>query len=553
MDAKHLCRVIGSALLLISLLTFASANYGPTLFTPVLHEGPEGVNIGAADSNFSTYIGGSDDEDATKVTFDNEGNTILIGQTGSGDFPVTTGVVQEAYGGGSWDAFVVKFNPSGDILFATLLGGNAYEHVTWVTVDDSNNIIVAGTTSSTNFPTTESAYKETYQGGGDGFISKLSPDGETLLFSTYFGGTGEDWIYGMEFDGSGNLMFTGWTTSTGLATSGVVQETHGGNLDIFLAKLSSNGQNLHMFSYLGGTGFDRGWTLASDEAHNYVITGVTTSSDFPTTIDALQSEKSGADDAYLAVVSSDGTHLNYSSYLGGSADDYGLGIKVDSSQNIILAGVTESANFNVTNAYQGATGGYDDIFITKITPNRSYAFSTYLGGSSYDRAWELAVDHDDNIIVLGRSTSSDYPVVDAYQDENQGLWDAVVTKMAADGQSLIKSTYWGGSYTDLGEGVAVDSEGHVVISGSTSSDDIPISEGAAQTELGGAPDVFVSHIAFDPAPEEPTTTTTGSSSTTTNTTAGSTGGNPLGLVPLAVIGIAAVVVLLLGVALKSRK
>ena len=403
MKEKGVLKAIGVALLVLSLLSLTSTmQEGATCAQTQVKTAAESF-LPAADSNFSTYVGGSDDEDATKVAFDNDGNTILIGQTASGDFPVTTGVVQETYGGGPWDSFIVKYNPSGDVVFSTLLGGNSYEHVTWVTVDDSNNIIVAGATSSTDFPTTASAYRESAQGGGDGFIAKLSPDGETLLFSTYFGGTAEDWIYGMEFDESGNLMFTGWTLSTGLATSGVVQETHGGNIDIFIAKMSSNGQSLLMFSYLGGTGFERGWTMASDADHNYVITGVTTSTDFPTTPDALQSEKSGADDTYLAVVSSDGTNLNYSSYLGGSADDYGLGVKVDSDQNIILTGVTESLNFNVTNAYQAGTGGVDDIFVTKVTPNRTYAFSTYLGGSGYDRAWELALDTNDDIIILNRS------------------------------------------------------------------------------------------------------------------------------------------------------
>jgi hypothetical protein len=551
-DLTAKATVMALALLFLSSSVVLAGNQQPV---GSVNSVPQAQGTLSANSNFSTYLGGSSSEDATKVTLDHLGNTILIGQTGSADFPVTEDAIQTSYGGGDWDAYVAKFDVEGDLLFATYLGGNSYEHVTWVRADEANNIIVAGTTSSTNFPTTPSAYRTSAQGGGDGFIAKISPDGENLLFATYFGGSGEDWIYGMEFDASGNLMFSGWTSSSGLATSGVVQEAYAGNMDAFIAKMSPNGQNLLMFSYLGGSGVDRGWTMTSDSDHSFIFSGQTSSTDFPVTPDAIQSSKGIAADAYVAVLSSDGTALNYSSYLGATGDDYGLGIKVDSGNNIVVTGFTESANLNTTAAYQANSAGNDDIFVAKITPDRTYQFCTYLGGSGYDRAWELAIDSNDDIIVLGRSTSTNYPVTpDAYQEENGGIWDVVVTKMSSDGQSLIKSTYFGGTYSDLGEGVVVDGEGNVVVSGSTSSPDLPVSEEASQPTLAGSltPDSFATCFVFDPPPEEPSYTETTSTSTDTTSTYPETGSG-FDLLTLGVVGLGAAVLLIVGIAFRSRK
>lgn len=544
-------KFIGVAVLFI-MLAIVFIGYSTTAQSPADSVNPAKQSFIAANANFSTYLGGTGAEDATKVAFDSEGNTILIGQTASDDFPVTDSAVQRTYGGGDWDAFVAKFDVEGNLVFLTYLGGNGYEHVTSVNTDALGNIIVAGNTASTDFPTNGSAYQPTKSSIGDGFVTKLSADGSTILFSTYFGGDGEDWIYGMEFDESGNLMFAGWSTSSDLATTGAYQESSGGSADAFVAKLSANGQTKIMCSYFGGSAIDRAWAMTIDGSYNFVFSGATTSDNFPLSGNANQTSRVGQEEAYVAVVSEDGSFLNYSTYLGGDDEDYGLGIKVDSQGNIIVAGTTESLDFPTVNAYQPAhAGGTMDCFIAKVKPDGSLAFSTYFGGTAVDRTWELVLDSQDSIIMAGRTTSADYPTEDAYQDQNNGIFDAVVSKLSADGQTLLKSTYLGGSYSDLGEGVAIDALDHIVVSGSSMSDDFPVTAGAYQPEISGGYDVWVSHIAFDPAPVT-TTTTANTTTSTTTTSTGNEGGLPDSMLLLG-IGGAIAVVLVIAVVVKLKR
>ncbi|MHA1481240.1 MAG: hypothetical protein ACTSQZ_07450, partial [Candidatus Thorarchaeota archaeon] len=231
-----------------------------TFSTPTVTAEVADINLNetfslAADSNYTTYFGSVGAEDATKIAFDREGNTILIGQSQSDGMPTTTGVFQETRSGGD-EPFIAKFSPAGDLIFCTYLGGAGYEHITSVNTDSDNNILVSGHTQSRNFPISSDAYQSDFGGGGDGFIAKISPDGTSLIYSSYFGGAGEEWIYGMEVDDSDNYLFSGFSSSDGLATVGAYQTTRNGLQDAFVAKLSANGASLNFLSYFGGTGSD---------------------------------------------------------------------------------------------------------------------------------------------------------------------------------------------------------------------------------------------------------------------------------------------------------
>jgi hypothetical protein len=463
------------------------------------------ISSPATASNYCTLLGGTAGEDATKVAFDNEGNTILIGQTPSIDFPVTENALQSTYGGGPWDAFVAKFSPSGELLYATYLGGNNYEHITSVNVDSMNNIVVAGMTSSSGFPTTADALQSSFAGVGDGFITKIAPNG-TLLYSTFFGGSGEDWIYGMEFDADENYMFGGFTGSTGLGTAGTFQNSFQGGFDVFIARVSADGTTKQMFSYIGGTGIDRGWTMTIDSAYNYIISGITSSNNYPVTPNAFQSSPTVGGDAILSKLSYNGSLLLYSTLVGGNDDDLGLGIDVDSAGNILLTGYTESDNLAVENAMQASfAGGSADIYLAKFNSTGSLQFLTYLGGIGTEYAWDLRVNPDNEIVIVGRTSSPDYPAHDGLNDTFSGAFDAVATVISSDGQTIIASSFIGGSGVDIGEGIAIDAEGNVVITGRTASSNFPITAGAYQGENAGSTDVFVCHTAFGLAA---TTTTT---------------------------------------------
>ena len=456
-------------------------------------------------SDFITYFGGTNVEDATKVAFDNEGNTILIGQTQSSNLPVTDNAFQSEEGG-NWDAFIAKFSPTGELNFSSYLGGTGYEHITAVNVDADNNIIVAGTTQSSGLPTTSGALHETLQGSGDGFIFKLAPNG-TIIFGTYFGGSGEDWIYGMEFDASGNYLFSGWTNGAGLGTTGAYQETYGGGpADAFVAKVSSDGSSLLMFSYVGGASDDRAWTMTVDGSYNFIISGVA-STGFPTSAGAYDSTHSGGYDAYLTKISASGDSMMFSTLLGGTFNDLGLGVDVDSQGDIILTGDTASNNIVTLNAVQqDFAGGPNDFFASKYNSTGYPYFITYIGGNETDRCWDARVDVHDDLVLIGRTSSADFPALNGMNDTYSGGFDACVTKLSSDGQTILASTFIGGVSEDIGEGIAVNAAGNIVVTGRTWSPDFPVTDGAYQDENAGLSDVFVCHSPFQPRTVTETTT-----------------------------------------------
>ena len=258
---------------------------------------------------------------------------------------------------------------------------------------------------------------------------------------------------------------------------------------------------------------------------------------------AFQSGIANGTEAVLTKVAHNGSTLLYSTILGGSSDDRGLSVSIDSSDNIVLSGYAESDDLAVENALQDTFGGGSaDIYVAKFNSSYSLDFLTYLGGNGTDYCWEAVVDYQDNIIIAGRTGSADLPAHDGLNDTYQGSMDAVATKITPDGQTILVSSYIGGSEFDIGEGVAVDGNGNVVVSGSTLSSDFPVTAGAYQTEIGGLSDVFVCHTAFIPPTSTNTTTTTNSTGLTSDETT-----------TLLIIGVGGIGVVIVLIVLLRRK
>ncbi|TFH04983.1 MAG: hypothetical protein E4H14_13620 [Candidatus Thorarchaeota archaeon] len=280
-----------------------------------------------------------------------------------------------------------------------------------------------------------------------------------------------------------------------------------------------------------------------DSGYNYVLGGITASSNYEVTGGAFQTSSTAGGDVILTKINHDGNTLLYSTYLGGNDDDLGIGVTVDSTDSMILSGYTESDDLAVLNAQQATFGGgVADIYVAKFNETGSLQFLTYLGGTGTDYCWDIVIDPSDNIILGGRTSSSDYPAHDGLNDTRAGSYDAVATKYTPDGQTIIVSSFVGGTSSDIGEGIAVDEDGNVVLSGRTVSTDFPVTAGAYQEELAGSSDVFVCHIAFG----LPTTTTT------KTTTTGDTG-FPLDATTLLLIGAGVLAVVVLIVVVLKRK
>jgi len=317
-----------------------------------------------------------------------------------------------------------------------------------------------------------------------------------LNYSTFLGGSGGDVGEGIAVDASGNAYVTGATASLNFPTSSPFQKTIGGGADVFVAKLNATGSALTYSTYLGGVGDDLGNAIAIDASGNAYVTGSTLSADFPTTTGAFQTKYGGSGDAFVAVLNPSGAALVYSSYLGGSGSDFGQGLAVDSSGNAYITGSTDSADFPTAKPLQSANGGASDAFVAKVNSSGStLVYSTYLGGSAADTGQAIAVDGSGDAYVAGATASANFPVASPLQPSNGGgSQDAFVSKLSADGSTLVYSTYLGGSGTDRAFGIALDSAANVYVVGDTTSANFPTTSGVVQAGNNGSSDAFASKL-----------------------------------------------------------
>ena len=506
--------------------------------------------------SYSTYIGGALNDSVTSIKTDASGNVYIAGFTSSANFPVR-GAVQAAYAGTNspllqgqfGDAFVAKLNPSGTaLLYATYLGGSGDDFATALAIDASGNAYVVGATQSSNFPVSTGAFQKTYLGftaadnngfynPGDGFVVKLNPSGNALLYSTYLGGTLNDLPMGVAVDSAGDAIVVGATESTDFPTtaSAIARQYRGnGNVgsavagDGFVTILNPTGTALTYSTFLGGRGHDAARGVAVDAQNNIYICGMTSSGDFPTTTGALLTTYLGNENTqdynnpvghgFVSKLSSQGA-LVYSTFLGGSLRDGAAAIAADGTGAAYVTGSTASTDFPTTagavqKSYQGrgTVGSFGDItfgdaFAVKLNPAGSaLIYSTYLGGSGDDAGTDIAVDASGNAYLTGFTISNDFPVTsDALQPKNAGFGgqglaanpsqgfdtervrntgDAFLVKLSASG-SLTYSSFFGGSKDDAGLAIAVDAAGNPYVAGNTLSVGLAASTGAVQPSFGG--------------------------------------------------------------------
>jgi len=386
------------------------------------------------------------------------------------------------------------------LVYSTYLGGSGDDQGSSIAVDSNNNVYIAGTTSSTNFPTLGPAFANN-AGLSDIFVTKINAAGSAIVYSTYIGGSGLDRGDGIAVDSSGNAYVVGRVDSSSTnfpTTNGAFATTYrGGDFDGVLFKLNAQGNTLVYSTFIGGEANDSTEGVAVDSAGNAYITGGTKSFGFPTTVSAYQGTIAGDTDAYLAKINSTGSSLLYSTYLGGTGTDRGSGVAIDSSGNAYIAGFAGSADFPNVNAFQTASGGGFDAFIAKIdtTSNGigSLVFSTYLGGSGDDKAYGIAIDNTaSNVYITGQTSSSNFPLLNPAQPAPGGSFDAFVAKISSAG-AKVYATYLGGSGDDRGTGIAVNTAGAAYVTGFTSSTNFPTVT-PLQISNGGGFDAFVAKL-----------------------------------------------------------
>jgi len=390
---------------------------------------------------YSTYVGGSADDNAYGIAVDSAGNAYVTGATNSfADFPVTNGALQTTPGGGPNDVFIFKLSPTGSALvYSTYLGtSTGGERGFGIAVDAAGDAYVTGD-AAPDFPVTMGSY-----GGGvnDTEVTELNPTGSAKVLSTFFGGNGIDEGYGIAVDAAGNISITGLTTSTDLpVTANAVQAHIASTNDAFVAQFDKAG-TLTYCSYLGGSADEFTSSLgaiAVDASGKIYVTGSTASADYPTSSGAFQTTYGGggSDVFVTAIDPSKPNSLVYSTFLGGSGDDdkgeFARGIAIDAAGNAIITGSTNSANFPILRATQSSLAGGLDAFVTKLNSTGSaLIYSTYLGGAGNDFGASVAVDQIGNAYVTGQTSSNDLPTASALQGTLNGPTDAFIARLSAD-------------------------------------------------------------------------------------------------------------------------
>jgi hypothetical protein len=355
------------------------------------------------------------------------GYTLRIPYLPSTNFPTVNPI--QGSNAGYYDAFVTKLNPAGSaIVYSTYLGGGLNDDGQGIAVDSSGSAYITGSTYSTNFPTVN-PIQGSNAGYYDAFVTKLNPAGSAIVYSTYLGGSDWDEAHGIAVDSSGSAYITGATESTNFPTVNRIQGTNAGYHDVFVTKLNPGGSAIVYSTYLGGSGWDYGYGIAVDSSGNAYITGATESTNFPT-VNPIQGSNAGGYDAFVTKLNPAGSAIVYSTYLGGSDWDEAHGIAVDSSGSAYITGASSSTNFPTVNPIQGSNAGGYDAFVTKLNPAGSaIVYSTYLGGSEDDDGYGIAVDSSGSAYITGITYSTNFPTVNPIQGTFAGGLDAFVTKI----------------------------------------------------------------------------------------------------------------------------
>ena len=385
---------------------------------------------------FSTYLGGSSDDLAMGIAVDDHGDVYICGRTDSSDFP-TLNAFQPTRGGFWTDMFICKLNSSGAMIYSSYLGGSMFDYGYDVAVDSSGCAYVAGKSYSTDFPTTVNAFQTTnmLESGYNFTLTKVASNGASMVYSTYLGGSGAGHDYPcVEVTPEGIAYFGGATTSTNYPVVNAYQATHAGpspfSWDAVVSIFSADGSSLTYSTYLGGSeDIDQIVDLALGDDGSFTVVGITQSDNFPL-VNPIQPAISGQPDLFVTRFAPNGQSLEFSTYLGGWDWDYGQGVAVGHDGSVVAVGTSVANNYPVFKAFQTTNAGSYECVVSKLSPDgTSFKYSTYLGGSGSEFVYRVALDADGHAVVVGRTTSDNFPTANPFQAARSGSEDGFVTRL----------------------------------------------------------------------------------------------------------------------------
>lgn len=417
--------------------------------------------------------------------------------------------------GGTGSAVVqvsaVTPGPGYHLAFSTYLGGPLQDQIRDVAVDAQNNVYITGGTESSNFPTTPGSYDQSPNGNYDVFVAKISPAGQ-LLWSTLLGGPNYDRAYGIEVDAQGYVYLAGRAGDGFPVTAGAFQTSFAGGpnnapygpQDGFVCKMTPDGKTLIFCSYFGTNDRLMVRDLALDSQGGIYLASSHESGSFPASwfTGSYQPTPAGGLDGVIAKVAPDGGSIEWATYIGGTADEAEQpSIRVDAAGNVIALYSTESGNAPTPNGFDHSLGGSRDLYLVKLSPDgKQLLFGTFVGGINPEgtETHELALDPQGNPVVGNGTTSPDLPVTaGVIQPQLVGPSDAFIMRISADGSQVLASTYLGGTGTEHVEGIAVDPQGNVYITGSTSTTGLSYLLHGFQPGSNGLGDIMIVKLTPD--------------------------------------------------------
>lgn len=453
--------------------------------------------------NFFTYIGGNDADFIVRkgcVLIDQKGNTIVAGTTRSSNLFTLGGLQNNSFHG--WDdIFIMKFN-KGEMypIFSTYLGGSGSDFCNDIILDIEGNIILCGETFSDDFPVTPDAFCKTRQdySSQSGYISKISANGTDILFSTFI--QTEDLktvsVHSIVSDLHGNVCALGRTYGNKYpVTQDAFDPIYNGGGDIFISKFDENCSSLLYSTYLGGSKYDDVHDCWVDSYGNLYCTGSTNSVNFPTTLNAFQRQLNGASDAFIFKLSQNGTSLEISTYVGGSNEEIGNAIIMDSNRTIIITGLTDSSDYPISSdAMDSTIAGNVDCVLTQLSHNGSkILYSTFIGGDEKDMGTDLELNNNNEIYLVGQTDSTNFPIQQPCFDmTTNGGSDIFALRFNLNSHQIISSTYIGGSDHESNAACAIQNETSIILIGETSGINFPTTTNAFKSVYNGGPsDLFL--------------------------------------------------------------
>jgi len=475
------------------------------------------IVVDHAGMDWSTYLGGSGPEHGVSdAVVLEDGGVIVLGATGSFDFPTNAGAFDDSYAGGAGsfeqDVFVARLASNGSqVIWATFLGGHLNDDAYAMLLEPDESVVIAGSTPSLDFPSTEGAFQRTMGPLGALYVLRLAAGGDALHFSTFLGGSSFEQGSAFSKTPVGDYVLAGSTRSVDFPTTPDAAQVESNAIGIyndgFVSVLSANGEHLVYSSFLGGSSDDSCSAVACSSQGTIYVGGITYSLDFPISMHVFQPFKKSSSDGFVSSIDLKSGQLLASTYFGSDDLDALADLAIDSKGLVVVAGITLAQMPTTPRAWDPTWNGFYDGYVARLSPDlEQLVYGTMFGGNRFEGIGRMVLESSDAVVLSGGTTSTNLPTTQgSFQPGKKtpfGDTDLFVCRLSPEGDELLYSTYLGGTGSESGVGnrlgLATDALGAASVASLSLSSDFPTTSGAFATDLAGTQDVAVARLTLLP-------------------------------------------------------